>query len=123
MTHYTNLRTQLTNTENAYTALESEAVLVDNGELASQLLAIQTALNDIDTWITDKEESELLSTFLAAQKALMVEYNLVVDLVAVPVGYGDNYGGTESAIRFSVSKDGVQAVKVFDSIAIDQSDI
>ena len=123
MTDYTNLKTQLTNVTNAYLLMETEAMLVDGGELSEELLAISTNLNAIDAWIAQKEESELLAEFLASQKALMVEYGLVVDVVEVTPGYGEEWGTTESAIRFSVTKDGTSAVKVFDTISVDASDI
>ena len=123
MTDYTNLKTQLNNTTNAYLLMETEAMLVDGGELSEELLAISTNLSAIDAWIAQKEESELLAEFLAAQKALMLEYGLVVDIVEVAPGFGEAYGTTESAIRFSVTKDGVNAVKVFDTISVDASDI
>lgn len=120
---YTALKTEFTNTLDAFLMLEAEAMLVDNGELSDELLTISSTLNTIEDWITAKEEGELLSTFLVAQKALMVEYGLVIDVVATEPGFGESYGGTESAIRMSVTKDGVSAAKVFDSISIDQSDI
>ena len=123
MTDYTNLKTQLTNVTNAYLLMETEAMLVDGGELSEELLAISTNLSAIDAWIAQKEESELLAEFLASQKALMLEYGLVVDVVEVQAGWGEQYGGTESAIRFSVTKGGVSAVKVFDTISVDASDI
>ena len=123
MTDYTNLKTQLSNVTNAYLLMETEAMLVDGGELSEELLAISTNLDAIDAWIAQKEESELLAEFLAAQKALMLEYGLVVDIVEVAPGFGEAYGTTESAIRFSVTKGGVSAVKVFDTISVDASDI
>ena len=123
MTDYTNLKTQLSNVTNAYLLMETEAMLVDGGELSEELLAISTNLSAIDAWIAQKEESELLAEFLATQKALMLEYGLVVDVVEVAPGYGEEWGTTESAIRFSVTKDGVSAVKVFDTISADASDI
>lgn len=123
MSTYSNLKTELANTRAAFLLMQSQANAVDNGELSGELLAISTNLDNISAWVEQKEEQELLSTFLAAQKALMQEYGLVIDVVEVAPGFGEAYGTTESAIRFSVTKDGVSAVKVFDTISVDQSDI
>ena len=123
MSQYTNLKTEYNNTLVAFQWMQTEAGLVDNEELSDEMLTISTNLNLIEDWITAKEEEELLTTFLAAQKALMIEYGLVIEAVEVPVGYGESFGGTESAIRMSVSKDGVQAVKVFDTISVSESDL
>ena len=123
MSTYTNPKTEFNNTLNSFLMLEAEAMLVDNGELSDELLTISSTLNTIEDWITAKQEGELLSTFLAAQKALMVEYGLVIDAVEVPVGYGESFGGTESAIRFSIEKNVVTAVKVFGTISVDETDI
>lgn len=123
MSTYSNLKTQLVNTYTAFLLMQDQATVVDNGELSEELLAISTNLDNIGTWVEQKEEQELLSQFLVAQKALMQEYGLVIDVVEVAPGFGEAYGTTESAIRFSVTKDGVSAVKVFDTISVDQSDI
>lgn len=123
MSTYTNLKSAYTSTLDAFLLMEAEGMLVDNGELSDEMLTISATLNSIEDWINEKEGSELLTTFLAAQKALMLEYGLVVDLVSVEPGYGEVWGGNESAIRFSVSKDGVQAVKVFDTISVSESDL
>lgn len=123
MSTYSNLKAQLVNTYTAFLLMQDQANAVDNGELSDELLAISTNLDSIDTWIEQKEEQELLSQFLAAQKALMIEYGLVISVVEVAPGYGEAFGTTESAIQMSVTKDGVSAVKVFDTISVDQSDI
>ncbi|MNY12665.1 hypothetical protein D3C86_1457590 [compost metagenome] len=123
MSTYSNLKTQLVNTYTAFLLMQDQANAVDNGELSDELLAISTNLDSISTWVEQKEEQELLSQFLAAQKALMQEYGLVISVVEVAPGYGEEYGTTESAIQMSVTKDGVSAVKVFDTISVDQSDI
>lgn len=124
MTTYTNLKTQYTATLNAYLLMEAEAVLVDNGELSDELLAISTNLSLIESWIEDKEKQELLAEFLAAQKALMVEYGMVIDVVSIgEVGYGQAYGSGDAGIKFSVSKDGLTAEKVFDTISVSESDL
>jgi hypothetical protein len=123
LTDYTNLKAELTNTLNAYLLMEAEAMVVDNGELDSQLLAISTNFNAIEQWIEEKEGQTLLAEFLTAQKALMQEYGLVIDVVAVEPGYGEVWGGNESAIRFSIDKDGLTAVKVFDTISVSESDL
>lgn len=123
MPTYSNLKTQLVNTYTAFLLMQDQANAVDNGELSDELLAISTNLDSISTWVEQKEEQELLSQFLAAQKALMQEYGLVISVVEVAPGYGEAFGSTESAIQMSVTKDGVSAVKVFDTISVDQSDI
>lgn len=123
MSTYTNLKSAYTATLDAYLLMEAESMLVDGGELSDELLAISTNLSLVESWITEKEEAALLSEFLAAQKALMVEYGMVIDVVEVVPGFGEEYGGTESAIRFSIAKDGVVASKTFDTISVDQSDI
>ena len=123
MSNYTALKTAYTSTLDAYLLMEAEAMLIDGGELSDEMLTISATLNTIEDWITAKEEETLLAEFLAAQKTLMVEYGMVVDLVSVEPGYGEVWGGSESAIRFSIVKDGVVAVKTFDTISVDQSDI
>ena len=122
MTDYTNLKAQFTATLDAFLMLEAEAMLaVDGGELSDELLTISATLNTIEDWITAKEGGELLETFLVAQKALMVEYNMVIDVVSIgEVGYGTAYGSGDAGIKFSVSKDGLTVEKVFDTISVSE---
>src|SRR4030066_1725791 len=117
MTDYTALKTQFTATLDAFLMLEAEAMLVvDGGELSDEMLTISATLNIIEDWITVKEEETLLAEFLVAQKALMVEYNMVIDVVSIgEVGYGQAYGSGDAGIKFSVSKDGLTVEKVFDT--------
>lgn len=124
MTTYTALKTAYTATLDAFLLMEAESMLVDSGELSDEMLTISATLNCIEDWITTKEGGELLETFLAAQKALMMEYNMVIGVVSIgEVGYGTAYGSGEAGIKFSVSKDGVSAEKVFDTISVSESDL
>ena len=127
MTDYTALKTQFTATLDAFLMLEAEAMLVVDGgglELSDELLTISSTLNTIEDWITAKEEESLLEEFLAAQKALMVEYGMVIDVVSIgEVGYGQAYGSGDAGIKFSIEKDGLTAEKVFDTISVSESDL
>jgi hypothetical protein len=121
---YTALKTAYTATLDAYLLMEAEAMLVDGGELSDEMLTISATLNIIEDWITAKEEGTLLEEFLVAQKALMVEYGMVIDVVSIgEVGYGTSYGSGDAGIKFSVSKDGLTAEKVFDTISVSESDL
>ena len=124
MTTYTALKTAYISTLDAYLLMEAEAMIIDGGELSDEMLTISATLNTIEDWITAKEEDELLTTFLVAQKALMVEYNMTIDVVSIgEVGYGTAYGSGDAGIKFSIDKDGLTAVKVFDTISVSESDL
>lgn len=125
-TEYQNIKTLASTVQTDNNSLSTAAQqLTDYSEIQIYVDQIASAVAAIISWSDTKSQESILNSFLAAQKAIMIDFGVQIDVVNTSsTGYGESWGGSGiPGIKFTINKDGYIVEKIYSTLPVTEGNI